>query len=690
MRFPKKGGTKLRRGFAFVMLFAFAFLVRQANAQGFAPPPIGPACPPQQSIQNGNFGPIVLIGFVLGGTPFIATGNCPFAQVASIGATIRVGTTGGINLNPVGIADAFGDTVSTWDSNNVMVSQGWVSAGIVGDNLDVTIDAGAISGSPGYYDAQIMVSGVDQGIAVGPSSWNLRVVVQGTTPTNLSAKLLDPVPDFLDGSGVSTSTNLLAVNSHVVQGVAADGVTQLVLGVHADNVGDQISITLLNDQQPSAQSGSPDEDGALGNLGNTTFAASQVITGTVSAGNNGPEAFAIYRAPIDFVRLVGGVAGSYKTGSCGNVTLTDDQLACRSVSLRVQDLTNGALTFATITILRPPVVMIHGLWDNWQTWNNFAPLVTGPGNADPRFSVGRVNYDNPVTVRASDPAYSPAELQKASANSLGLGFNAPSVLAQIDIWIKNFKQGINPSRIAVAAVQADIVAHSMGGDITRALVLQPSFLNDHTFGQGSIHKVITIDTPHLGSPLATQILSPQENGGCLQNLLAQNGKFVFNTVSLTSATQSASGALGDLVDSPPSPALTAIAKQGQHLLPTAVIAGVYTNFARLDDLVSKATVIRNWPIGCPSDPLAQDLTSTKWPTIFDNTANDAIVSETSQLNGLSPVFVFQSVVHSPGTEDLGFSGPSVLDPDSVTGIPSTVILLLNTPVTEASFNPLTP
>jgi hypothetical protein len=207
--------------------------------------------------------------------------------------------------------------------------------------------------------------------------------------------------------------------------------------------------------------------------------------------------------------------------------------------------------------------------------------------------------------------------------------------------------------------------------------------------------VITIDTPHLGSPVAIQLLSSQEyeNGACLQNLLASYGYFPLNSASFFNGPPS-SGAVADLEGDDTtgymSGALTLLNKTAPHPLPTALIAGIYQNFAALDNLISYATVIRNWPKGCPNDPLAQQLTSTGWPEIFHNRANDAIVSETSQLDGLDPSlgFPYFGYVHSSGTENLGFSSPSVLDAGDV---PTEVIFLLNKPWTSSTFyNFLTP
>ena len=59
---------------------------------------------------------------------------------------------------------------------------------------------------------------------------------------------------------------------------------------------------------------------------------------------------------------------------------------------------------------------------------------------------------------------------------MGFQYNAPDVLQQIDGLLEPFKTGQNPPGIAIAAVRADVVAHSMGGNITRALALQPDFL----------------------------------------------------------------------------------------------------------------------------------------------------------------------------------------------------------------------
>jgi hypothetical protein len=330
-------------------------------------------------------------------------------------------------------------------------------------------------------------------------------------------------------------------------------------------------------------------------------------------------------------------------------------------------------------------------------WDSFSPLVNGPSSVDRRFSVGRVNYNNRVGAQITNPNPPYQNVANAAANSLGFHHNADRTLRSIVNWMNGaFKTGTNPAGIAVAAVQADIVAHSMGGDVARTFPLIPQYSNQATLGQGLIHKLITIDTPHLGSPLAANLLLPQN--ACTRAILAFVGDYAFSSVQLAGAGN-VSGAVGDL--SPSSPALNAINNPPQpqpHYLPTAMIAGIYTNFASLDCSVCWAATLRSQYTGCPNDPLVQSLTPQGWAAMFGE-QNDAIVGLSSQLNTPNPGptvgLQFTGYVHSRGTEKLSFTGPSVLDPDVVApqtiSVPTQVINLLNTPVSNTSvFQPLDP
>ena len=215
----------------------------------------------------------------------------------------------------------------------------------------------------------------------------------------------------------------------------------------------------------------------------------------------------------------------------------------------------------------------------------------------------------------------------------------------------------------------------MGGNVARMMVLDQNFLSDNTYKQGIIHKLITIDSPHQGTVLARRLLT-DANTDCLHQLFAKNKLLIFDRVTLQApAGIGIDGAVRDLVDFPLSPASAKITNLSPHQLRAATIAGIYTNFDRLDwHPISVA--VRNKPFGCPTTPLAQALTSTGWPAVFSGEENDGIVPRTSQWNGLSGGLRVDHVVHSPGPLSLGFDGPSALASRAVSTM---VIDLLNTP-----------
>jgi sugar lactone lactonase YvrE len=519
-------------------------------------------------------------------------------------------------------------------------------------------------------------------------SANGAIAFVGTYSSDIVASLVDPIPGLSSGSAIITSVNpadadLLASGGRAVTGVAADGVTEVLVRIPADNVGDQFDLTLFNDQ--SQQSGVPAEDGALGNPGDTTFALSD-LTVTAIPTSQGPMAFAVYQAPIDFPRTSG----------------QDTNANVRSVSIQVQLVSSGASTIVPVTILRPPVFLIHGIWDDASLWIHFAPLYGGPGPADSRFYVGLANYNAPIKIASSVPSISQLAFKKPRQNALGFDYNANVVLGQIQGNLQKFKNGQNPQHIPVASIQFDIVAHSMGGVITRTLALQPTFFSADTFGQGNVHKAITIDTPHLGTPLANQMLSPLNL--CLQIMFAQFGQPVFDSVMLSNGSFS-TGAVGDfqgdgLTYASLSPALKVIRDIVTVPIPTAFIAGMMSDSNLQHLLVSGLTPGSGAALeirkACGINPLTLSgkLTPLLWPGIFGGQPSDGIVPLSSQLNGLgsSNGTVEPGYIHSDGTKLLGFGAPAITDDpgDPQQTIPNRVIDFLNTPISDSAFVRLNP
>lgn len=294
-------------------------------------------------------------------------------------------------------------------------------------------------------------------------------------PSRLSVappELVDPVPSLLSALSAQ-DTNALTTGGRLVQGVAADGVSEVLVRIPVSTPGAIVNLTLQNDQGNT--SSSPEDDGVLTSIdGLQSGSAFQVVA---TNGSN-PMVLALYRAPTDFPRTMpppGPV-------TCGGVTGTDDQLSCRQVSIRADDLTSVTTATTSVTILRPPVVLIHGIWSSQSTWDFFLPLVTGSNSSDPRFHIYRIDYSQ----QAGD-----------SVDSIERG-----ALDQLMGFTSSFK-----AAFSVAAVQADVVAHSMGGLVARDMVLDSRFSAAENFSQGFIHKLITIGTPHNGSQLATKLLA---------------------------------------------------------------------------------------------------------------------------------------------------------------------------------------
>jgi hypothetical protein len=329
--------------------------------------------------------------------------------------------------------------------------------------------------------------------------------------------LVDPVAaGLLNGFMVSTDPEALAAANALVHGVAADGRALTLVRIPAAQAGQSLTVTVINDR--GNESDSADADGGLAPVGGAGRPRNKIEVAAVDTAQ-GAMAFALYKAPLNFSR--------------GSV---DDGEGVRVVTLEVTANDNSGFTSSVdLDVLRPPVVFIHGLWDGEGTWGGFSPLIV-----DPRFFTYRIDYSGYVLGGvASTPPY-PASwlLALLHRNSLGFAYNAPAALLQLQNFVADFSHNLN-----VAAAQADVVAHSMGGDISRTMALLPNFLSAADYGYGPIHKLITIGTPHLGTPLATQLLA--NDNFCVRNLMAILGKMALESVFIV-GTGTVEGAVGYL------------------------------------------------------------------------------------------------------------------------------------------------
>jgi len=536
-------------------------------------------------------------------------------------------------------------------------------------------------------------------------------------PSAAGSAVVDPVPDLVtpvsaasSPTGLVTDPNLLVSGGRSVVGVAADGVSRVLVRGTATGV---LTLAILDENMnPVTQSG---QYGMLAPAtGGGPFAPTATVQPVMAGGQS--TFFAVYKSPVDFVR------------SDPAYQASDQKSPSRVVNIQVSN--NGTvLTTQKLVIVRPPVVLIHGITSAPQFWSSFSPLVTAcytsgfSVSADPRFYIQCADYSRTVLGVASiQPTYG-LDVTKLLANNplnqntLGYAYNAGVVMPQMQNTITAYSQNSPQANgLPVASVQADIVAHSMGSLIARTMPYaltsgSKSYQQPANYALGYIHKLITLGGPHLGSPLSIVALDPRNT--CSWALAARMGEYPLQSATVAGYSQPISGGAADLVGDGQgaclSQALGTLQGSGDKQIPVALIAGQMspTQLAGLDNSAkTTGASLLSHLSACASDYALKNYNSAGWLTLNRTSAaylSDAIVPVTSALNGMDYMsgacFVTQLqapdpsqckftlaqfAVHGPGTvNEIGFTGPSLLD--AATQVPLETINLLNASVNDPVF-----
>ena len=359
------------------------------------------------------------------------------------------------------------------------------------------------------------------GVAVGETSF----VIQETSPgigysyTPSTAWAVNPGASspFLDanppsntclaaGTGVlSADPNVLSTCGSNVNGAVTDGVTQLLLRIVAGLQGTGCySIT----------STAPPDQGSI----------TSAIVSTQAAGSY-DYGFSNYLAP-----------NGYGAGDTSSSRQVQVQFAFAPAGSN----TNTTIIPATLTVIRPPLLLIHGLWSSSAAWAA-GVWGSGPNNL----------------VYAADYQFT---------NAASFSVNYPTV----QNWVASTLQQARV--MGYAATQADVVGHSMGGDLTRLYAGSSQFIRNNNYNMGDVHRLVTLDTPHAGASLANLIVSLNAN-----SLVAALGSFLWSDfasgivgeVAVGGAGVVNDGAICDLSEN--SPALQGL--KGGTNLPCQVVTG---------------------------------------------------------------------------------------------------------------------
>ena len=314
---------------------------------------------------------------------------------------------------------------------------------------------------------------------------------------------------FRDMAGIETDPEKLAEKcDKALAGIAADGVTPILIRFAAHGPG-TVSFTTTGDlgfnDGLGRLSAPADYDPAWyqtgGDVGTLDVDTVPVI-GDGDGQSPAYAAFVVLTAPPDYSRVI----------------LADEANNDRKLTIEAVFTPSGDGDVVSreleISVVRAPVMLLHGLWGSAASWGWWM-------QDDARFTVHEGDYKD--------------------TNMMPWIVNTPSgVRADVRSAIQKLR-GKN-----IAVTQADVFTSSMGGLLMRKYIADRSFTQDDNFGQGDIHKFITVDTPHQGSPWANELV--EADGQTMTTF----GQIVQTAAMFTEAVGCVNcGAVGDLrTDSP--------------------------------------------------------------------------------------------------------------------------------------------
>ncbi|MEO7768073.1 MAG: hypothetical protein ABIS01_11630 [Ferruginibacter sp.] len=275
------------------------------------------------------------------------------------------------------------------------------------------------------------------------------------------------------------------------KGVAADGVSRLYLKIRRAND----TIPVYKDVEVSIKSFNGSAGTLFGRLKkadtlNLLKYSNEANTGTGTKINRTDstskgEYWFWYVAPDDFSLT--------STSIYSHVSERKDTV---KVLVTYLNNTKDSVNFL-VKVVRPPLVLVHGLASYPEAWDSFSHTINIPFVSSNLFKYkkamkmsGRALFtDNAITM---------------------LGGDLPNVPL-----LSSLQGNIDEIRkIGFAANQVDYVCHSMGGIMIRTTIqygVDKYYADDaatykfNNYGKGFVHKLITINTPHNGSPVGDAV-----------------------------------------------------------------------------------------------------------------------------------------------------------------------------------------
>ncbi|MBK7705929.1 MAG: alpha/beta hydrolase [Acidobacteria bacterium] len=170
--------------------------------------------------------------------------------------------------------------------------------------------------------------------------------------------------------------------------------------------------------------------------------------------------------------------------SCGSAWFDDGRprlLQRIKAELEENDKKIDELT-KNLKIAPKPVVLVHGLWSNWKAWESWQNILTTVHSYDWKAF--------PVGEKSEKGVMNTGKEFMSSEQTASIGDNA----RQLESYVRYAQEDRN-------AWHVDIVAHSMGGLISRYYISQIMEANSPD-GRPKISHLIMLGTPNMGSPCA--------------------------------------------------------------------------------------------------------------------------------------------------------------------------------------------
>ena len=275
-------------------------------------------------------------------------------------------------------------------------------------------------------------------------------------------------------------------------GVAADGVARLYLVAKKENAGQGPAIERV-DVSVATASGNTEKrlTGTLMPAGVTdrynteaNGADARAVSSERSRTGSGNEFWFWYVAPKDFKERERDLSRSTRMVDANFTVEYADGTTVEDVEQQIE-------------ITRPPLMLVHGLGGSPSSWNNLTYREDRNGDGDAEETLLRNSkffFEKEAVNISPDGSF-------VSNSELLLGDNSTNGFSDI----LNRMRRIH----GYAANQVYYVGHSMGGAVARQLIgtggTSISGIPYHkrkNYEQGYIDRLITLNTPHAGSPLA--------------------------------------------------------------------------------------------------------------------------------------------------------------------------------------------